>query len=574
MIRPFDAWTLAALLAGEPVNGELQALSDRFRRVAVHLAALSVEDRQGAFRGFLCGFPESDKIVKAVADAVPTKPPPEAGTDDDGDGLATTCLADIKPEPIRWLVPGVLPLGKLVIVAGEGGHGKSTLTLDLAAHTSRGWCCFGLAYDPPPPADVLLVSCEDDFADTVVPRLLSAGADLARIHRVDGLAVKEGRPPAFTLTHLDRLETELKRRPAVRLVVIDPVSGYVGRAGVDDNHESELRTVLDPLAELAARRSTLMLMVKNLSKDQTRKAAQRVGGSAAYVNVPRAAFVVVPDADDPGRRLFLPIKFNCGPWPSGLAFRIDALPPGEQAGILAGMEHLGPDDRDRLAKQLYRVGWQGPVSISADDALGADARAHRTTGKADLDRAADWLRDFLAVGPAGSILCASEGDRALGQTWPPAGDDPDKAVNVRLKWWRESVLKPRLKGKPRKLGMGGPWFFTRPDGPWPPPAEAVLAALQAETDGRPEESEASEASEESTPGGPAGDGFYGPEASEESEESTTAKPDSSGAPPKRPPKNPPEAQPPERDSSDASDSSKREKSPKTASPRVRERKGA
>jgi hypothetical protein len=549
-MTPFDAAMIGRLLVGHALNGELRGMTEPFRSMAEHLAAVAADgvpdgparrEALAAARGPLWGAmlaarPDRDELVKAVAAVNPEGPAPEARADDgDGAGLVTTCLADIRPEPIRWHVPGYLPLGKLIILAGEGGYGKSTLTLDLTAGTSRGRCCFGLAYGPPGPADVLLVSCEDDYGDTVVPRLLSAGADLSRVHRVDGVAVGEGRPLAFTLAHLDRLEAELVRRRSVRLVIIDPVSGFVGRAGVDDNRDAELRTVLDPLAELAARRSALVLMVKHLSKDQTRRAAQRVGGSAAYVNAARAAFVVAPDPGDRDRRLFLPIKFNCGPWPSGLAFRMDALPAGERAGILAGMDHLGPDDRDRLAGQLYRVGWQGPVSVTADDALGADARAHRAAGKADPDRAAGWLRDRLAAGPAGSALCASEGDRALGRPWPPPGDDPGKAVNVRLKWWRESVLKARLGGRPRKLGMDGPWFFALPDGAWPPSPEAVTAARLAESDGAPE-------------------------ASEESEESEAAGPDSSGAPPKRPPKNPPVPRPPARDSSASSPSSKGERS--------------
>jgi hypothetical protein len=506
-----------------------------------------------AWGGYLATLPEpeADAVLRAVANAKPDGPPPEGGGDDhDGGRLATTCLAGIRPEPIRWHVPGYLPLGKLVILAGEGGYGKTTMTLDLTANTSRGWSCFGLSYEPPPPADVLVVSCEDDFGDTVVPRLLSAGADLNRVHRVDGVAQEDGRPRAFTLAELESLEGELKRRPDVRLVIIDPVGGYVGRAGVDDNREAELRGILDPLAELAARRSALVLMVKHLSKDQTRKAAQRVGGSAAYVNASRAAFLVAPDPEDPARRLFLPIKFNCGEWPSGLAFRMGPLAPEEQAEILAGMGHLGPEDRDRMAKQLYRVGWEGPVSVSADEALGADARAPRA-GKTDPDRAAEWLRDRLAAGPVGSRQCAAEGDRAMGRTWPPPGADPGKAEFARVKWWRESVLKPRLKGRSQKLGKDGPWFFNLPDGPWPPSTDAIIAARAAEDDAAGGESEESE---ESIPGEPAGLGFF-PEGSEGSEGSAPGEMDSSETAREQPRKNPPPPRAPGPDSSDPSDSS-------------------
>src|SRR5262249_19558829 len=82
-------------------------------------------------------------------------PEPQPGQ---GPALATTCLADIRPQPVHWLVPGYLPRGKLVLLAGDGGHGKSTLTLDLAANLTTGRPCLGLEYDPLPPCDVLLIS--------------------------------------------------------------------------------------------------------------------------------------------------------------------------------------------------------------------------------------------------------------------------------------------------------------------------------------------------------------------------------------------------------------------------------
>src|SRR4051794_34236115 len=80
--------------------------------------------------------------------------------------LATTRLDMIKPKPIRWLIPGIIPLGKLVMFAGDGGNGKSTLTLSMTADLTRGRPCFGLDYSPPPARDVLLINCEDDLADT------------------------------------------------------------------------------------------------------------------------------------------------------------------------------------------------------------------------------------------------------------------------------------------------------------------------------------------------------------------------------------------------------------------------
>jgi hypothetical protein len=312
----------------------------------------------------------------------------------DSVGLVTTSLDTIQPAPIRWLVPGYFPLGKLILLAGDGGHGKSTLTLDLAACISTGRPCFGLAHEPLAPAEVLLISCEDDFADTVVPRLLSAGADLTRIRKVDGILTKDGKLAPFSLAHFERMEQELIERPGIRLVVIDPAGAYVGRSGVDDYNDSELRSLLGPMAELAARQRVTIVLIKHLVKGTTAKAVHKVGGSAGYVNTVRAAFVIAPDGEETDKKLFLPIKFNLGPRPGGLAYYMSSLEEQAKSLILekyAG--HLDGEDRRRLADQLFRIEWAGPVDADADRVL-AD-QASRERGPNKVQKCMDWLTKFL-----------------------------------------------------------------------------------------------------------------------------------------------------------------------------------
>ena len=143
-------------------------------------------------------------------------------------------------EPIHWLVPGYFPLGKLILLAGDGGHGKSSLTLAPGSRLDRGLSCLGLGYKPLLPADVLLIQCEDDYADTVVPRLLAAGADRKRVYRVDGVRGPDGKVLPFSLAYYEAMERELEARPNIRLVVIDPAGAYIGRSGVDEHKDSEL----------------------------------------------------------------------------------------------------------------------------------------------------------------------------------------------------------------------------------------------------------------------------------------------------------------------------------------------
>jgi hypothetical protein len=372
--------------------------------------------------------------------------------------LATTCLADVFPEPVRWLVPEYLPLGKMLLFAGDGGHGKTSLTLDLMACVTTGRPCLGLSYDSREPAEALLISCEDDRADTVVPRLLAAGADMSRIFAVNGVETAKGKPGSFSLADYAALEHELQFRPNVRLVVIDPAGAYIGRAGVDDHKDSELRTLLGPLAELAANRQVTILLVKHLNKGASSKAVHKVSGSAGYVNAVRGAYLVTPDPKEESRKLFLPLKFNLGPKPAGLAFMLCPLDSDERIMALDGYTSgLDSQDRNRLAEQLFRISWQGQTEADADDVLSETAKLSRA-GARDVDQAAEWLKKFLAKGPVESDQCPTKGNQTLG-------------MSHGVKWWRENILRGRLGGKPMKTGFGDAtkWWYCLP-GQMPPAA--------------------------------------------------------------------------------------------------------
>ena len=183
----------------------------------------------------------------------------------------------------------------------------------------------------------------------------------------------------------------------------------LGKAGIDDHKDSELRSLLGPLAELAARRCVTILAVKHVIKGTAAKAVHRVTGSAAYVNTVRAAFIVCPDKDDDKRKLFLPLKFNLGPKPAGLSYRIEGLPEEEQAAVLAPFTDLEPEDRLRLGGQLVRLRWEGVADIDADTAMSADTgRRERDPNK--VEKATAWLADFLQehAYPSDEILTAGK----------------------------------------------------------------------------------------------------------------------------------------------------------------------
>jgi hypothetical protein len=368
--------------------------------------------------------------------------------------LLLRCLADVEVGPFEFLVEGVIPLGKATMFGGRGGLGKSLITLDLTAAVTRGRCAFGLDYTPPPPADVLLCFAEDDARDTVVPRLLAAGADLTRVHELVCKLDKEGKRKHFSLADCSLLDATLRDNPRIRLVVIDPIGVFCGRTDVDTHKDADVQALFSNLRELAETHRVAVLLIGHLNKNENQRAHHRISGSAAFVNATRATFVFTTDAADKNRRLILSVKFNCGPEPAGLVYDIRSLSDEEKAVVRPDLAHLKDADQQRLLGQMHRVEWKGTTEENVDDVM---SRRYPSEPQ-DRERAAAWLKEYLAAKPVESDKCVFEGNRALALT--RAG-----------KWWREVVLKPLLNGQPRRVGFGpgARYYFTLPSHPWPFP---------------------------------------------------------------------------------------------------------
>ncbi len=280
-------------------------------------------------------------------------------------------LKDVEREQLEWLWPGRIPLGKLTLLAGDPGLGKSFVTLDVAARVSRGEPWPDMPLLKQSPAGVVLFNAEDDLADTIAPRLDRADADDANIVAVEGLA-EAGRRRHFSLeADLPRLEEVIDETPGTRLIVIDPISAYTGK--VDSHKNADVRGLLAPLAELAGRHRVAVVAVTHLSKSGGAKAVYRAMGSLAFAAASRAVWAVAKDQDDPERRLFLPGKLNLARDPDGLAYR-----------IIDG-----------------RVVWETePVRMHADEAFAEELKtaSDKSTRGAERREVVAWLRDALAEG--------------------------------------------------------------------------------------------------------------------------------------------------------------------------------
>ena len=133
------------------------------------------------------------------------------------DSMVTVCMDSVVMEPIEWLWPGRIAIGKVTVLAGDGGLGKSTVLFDLAARLSRGdhW---PVSPERAPVRSSVILSSEDDAADTIKPRLAAAGADMTKIHVVDMVRDRRGGRRMFSLqADLDALEAadrrDRRRRP-------------------------------------------------------------------------------------------------------------------------------------------------------------------------------------------------------------------------------------------------------------------------------------------------------------------------------------------------------------------------
>jgi putative DNA primase/helicase len=198
------------------------------------------------------------------------------------------------------------------------------VTVDVAARLSRGTAFPDGARSSV--GDTIFLSAEDDAADTIRPRLDAAGADVSRVRRVKAVRVTLGDgaigESVFSLERdLEKLDEAIGKIPDTQLLVIDPVSAYMGR--VDTHRDAEIRRVLAPLADLASRRRVAVVGVMHLKKGDT-TALLRVSGSIGFVAAARVVWGFGEDPDVPETRIMVAVKNNLAPLGNGLAYRIEA----------------------------------------------------------------------------------------------------------------------------------------------------------------------------------------------------------------------------------------------------------
>jgi len=318
------------------------------------------------------------------------------------------CMAEVDPETVDWLWLPYIPKGKLTLLEGDPGMGKSWVSLAIATAVSLGKGLPGI--EAIESAEVLLASAEDGLGDTIRPRLDAMGADVRQIHAIKGAL-------DFGNNGLAMLEGFIERvNPS--LLIVDPLVAYIG-AGVDLHRANETRAVMARLAELAERYSVAILAVRHLTKGGTLKPIYRGLGSIDLAAACRSVLMAGCDPDNPQKRGIVQIKSNLAPMGAAIGYELTD----------GGFCWTGESD----------LTWQR--ILSAED----------TDSKSALDGAIDFLKDELAEGAVEVKQVERDADAA--------------GINSRtLRRARESTgVEVKRQSEPGSKRGSGRWLWQLPE---------------------------------------------------------------------------------------------------------------
>lgn len=227
--------------------------------------------------------------------------------------LKIISMEEVPVEEVEWLWYPYIPFGKMTIVHDDGGEGKTTLILHLAALLSRGekLPCDSTERDP---IKIIYQTAEDGLGDTIKPRLLAGNADCSQIKVID--------ESEAALNMLDeRIEKAIVETRA-RVLILDPVQAYIG-AKVDMNRANEVRAVPSQLGRIAEQYRCAIILVGHLNKAQGNKSNYRGLGSIDFQAAARSVLVVGRIKDNPQVRVMAQSKSSLAPEGESIAFELD-----------------------------------------------------------------------------------------------------------------------------------------------------------------------------------------------------------------------------------------------------------
>ena len=286
-------------------------------------------------------------------------------------------MEQVEVEKIDWLLYPFIPFGKVTIVQGDPGEGKTTMVLQIIAKLTKGEAVLPSGSDESAleektmdlePVNVIYQTAEDGLGDTIKPRLLSAGADCSRVMVIDD--------NDQALTMMDaRLEEAIIQTKA-RLVVLDPIQGFLG-TDVDMHRANEIRPLMKRVAVLAEKYHCAIILIGHMNKNSNGKSSYRGLGSIDFQAAARSVLIVGRIKDEPEIRVVCHVKSSLAPEGKSIAFRLDKD---------TGFE------------------WIGEYDISADDLLSGDNRGQK------IHEAKEFLKEILVSGSVAQTKVAEEAE--------------------------------------------------------------------------------------------------------------------------------------------------------------------
>ena len=319
-------------------------------------------------------------------------------------------MEQVEIEKIDWLLYPFIPFGKVTIVQGDPGEGKTTMVLQIIAKLTKGEAVLPSGSDEPAlegktmalePVNVIYQTAEDGLGDTIKPRLLSAGADCSRVMVIDD--------NDQALTMMDaRLEEAIIKTKA-RLVVLDPIQGFLG-AAVDMHRANEIRPLMKRVAVFAEKYHCAIILIGHMNKNSNGKSSYRGLGSIDFQAAARSVLIVGRIKDEPEIRVVCHVKSSLAPEGKSIAFRLDKD---------TGFE------------------WIEEYDISADDLLSGDNRGQK------IHEAKEFLKEILVSGSVAQTKVAEEAE--------------SRGIKKKTLWNAKKELEIE------SVKIGNQWFWMLPE---------------------------------------------------------------------------------------------------------------
>jgi putative DNA primase/helicase len=366
-------------------------------------------DPRGLSPENLCIICQDKKNVADRSTMVESVPPAElhtivkaVNTDGDEFALQGYKASEIVPRPLEWIWQDKFPAGKVIILTGKPDCGKTTALMDFIGRITTGRDWPDGSKNTSEPQRVLLASSEDDPEDTLIPRLMAAGADLNLVDIIDGVSMEEAlkdqygklvkmkkkERKAFLLTlHVKLIKVALKKHPDIRLIALDPMTAYLG---ADANRDKDIRPVMDALKDAVGGTQTSIIGIVHSNKRSDVDAMQKVSGASTMAGAPRAVWGFGRDPEDKTMCYMALVKANVAEKRTGMRYRLVKWQQDSPQGLLTASS----------------IQWEGELEEDANEMLNIERDKNKeggqgSSGRMEMTRAI--LRSTLAKGPVRSV---------------------------------------------------------------------------------------------------------------------------------------------------------------------------